>query len=136
MTCFWDGIFRSLLPRDKQTIDMKNNNIYELIKRLKKYASENGKDSFTKIKWNGSHLTTKEIEESLMHIESYDSKTASRGYWCSTCDPFLITLCAILRVKIIHKYLNNNIVYMSDIWNGRTIIYTSNRGHFSFIGNR
>lgn len=84
--------------------------------------------------WNGSELTPKQLEENVEWVKSLNVKTINHGYFCSTCDPYLLLVAQIFRLNIIHTYLNHaiNYTYTGANHNG-TVKVASNRGHFWFV---
>ena len=54
------------------------------------------------------------------------------GHLCGTCDSYLLLLCELLEIRIVHKYNKNSIVYKHKNNNKRTVMYKSDNGHFSF----
>jgi hypothetical protein len=131
MTCFWDGIMKSLNESDKILLNIKNdNNIYNLIDSLK-----NKNIDTVNIHWQHYKLIKSQLIENKEHIKSYNKSEAPSGYLCSTCDPFLILLSEILEKNIIHDYLGNNITYTNTKNKNGTIFYKSDKGHFWFINS-
>jgi len=128
MTCFWDGIMRSLDNNDKKLLELENkNSIYSLIESLKKKNKK-----VENVLWQNSELSNRQKDENKEHIRLYDKNTAKGGYLCSTCDPFLILLCNLLEKDIHHDYLGNKISYKYKNSKKGTYFYKSNRGHFWF----
>lgn len=132
MTCFWDGILNALEPNDftmlsktygRFTVHTKPTN-----KNFVKLLKENNSKT-NHIKWQGNVLSDKELNENFIHIKNFDENSISKGYYCSTCDPFLCLISKIFKVNIIHKYLKNTIEY-TNTSSKKTIHFSSNRGHF------
>ena len=92
MTCFWDAL------RTKLHIKRKMNN-----SKFIDYLKESNKEQ-TAVLWNNSKLSKKQFEENYEHIKDFDKNTIRNGYDCSICDPFLILICDIYSVNIIHNY--------------------------------
>ena len=125
MSCFWDGIFAALTAKDYKFInESQPNSIHELINLLKTRA-----EIPTNVQWNDVQLTKKELEECVEAIAAYDKKNVSTGYWCSTCDPFLLLISHVFHVNIIHDYCSHKIIY-TVVDSRKTICFTSDRGHF------
>ena len=124
---FWDGILKRLNKDDfKSVFKTKKPNNQKFILLLKKFNSKETGD----VKWNGENLTTKEIEENYEHIQDFDINSINGGYFCSTCDPFLILICKLFNVNINHRYCGHMIKY--EITNPiKTLNFKSNSGHFS-----
>lgn len=138
MTCFWDGIIAAIdhdmfmmtfethiEPLDpKQKID----NIKNFIELLKERAI------LTKnVKWNNSKLTEQQLEENLLAIRNYNIDNINDGYDCSICDPFLLLVCELFKVDIIHNFIGNDLIYEYDVkqnTNKKIIKFASNHGHF------
>jgi hypothetical protein len=116
MTCFWDAL------RDK--LNIKKNN-KEFISHLK---GCNKKDN--SILWNDVKLTQKQLEENFEHIRDFNEKNINNGYDCSICDPFLILICEIYNVNILHNYNGYKMKYTKEGGN-KTLNFNSNTGHFS-----
>lgn len=130
MTCFWDGILQNLKDDDFQIAFKCNkpNNI-NFVKLLKDSLNESFHDKSKDINWNGEKLTKQQIKENFEHIKDYNPKSIYGGYWCSTCDPFLILVCILFRVNINHNYCGHLMKY--TILNPRkTLNFKSNSGHF------
>ena len=132
MTCFWDGILNALEPNDftmlskthgRFTIHTKPTN-----KNFVKLLKENNSKT-NHIKWQGNTLSNKELNENFIHIKNFDENSISKGYYCSTCDPFLFLISKIFKVNITHKYLKYIIKYTNNNSN-KTICFSSNRSHF------
>ena len=90
MTCFWDGI------RSKLNINTNNSDFISDLKNKNNKRHE--------IKWNNIEFTKKQLEENYQHIKDFDEKNISNGYDCSVCDPFLILICDLFNISIIHNF--------------------------------
>jgi hypothetical protein len=128
MTCFWDGILKRIsFNKINNVLDAKKRcNVQQFINLLKKNARKT-----TNVKWQGNKLSEKELVENLEHIKTFDVSTIRHGYDCSGCDPFLLLICELFKVNIIHTYCKHKIKY-EYISNEKinTIRFQSNRGHF------
>jgi len=123
MTCFWDSIIRGLYPDYRYTH-------HSLIEYLKK---NNTLQILVLI--NGNGLSNQQIGENNEAVNIYDIRSIFGGYWCSSCDPFLILVCNTFQINIIHKLLNTTIDY--TINNPKfTILLNSNYSHMSFQGRK
>ena len=128
MTCFWNGIIDSLTPKERDILQIRRPIYKELIPVLKQ---KNTKP--ISIKWNGKLLTSKEQNEFVEHIKSYDIKTARNGYYCSVCDPFLALISHLLEVRIVHNYLGKQMIYEPNIQKLKgEKIFSSDKGHFRY----
>ena len=127
MTCFWDGILKSLNISDfkyKFNIDKKLNKV-QFINFLKK------NNKFTKdIIWNNKKLSEKELKENYEAVKNYNIKKINNGHLCSTCDYFLLLICDLFKINIIHFYNKHKIVYKNNTKSRKTITFHSNKRHF------
>lgn len=116
MTCFWDSLRKKLKIKEGNK---------DFILNLKKC---NKKD--TSILWNDLKLTKKQLEENYEHIRDFDETKINNGYYCSVCDPFLILICEIYNVNILHNFNGHKMKYTKG--DGYKILeFKSNTGHFS-----
>ena len=49
-------------------------------------------------------INRKTIEENLTHINDFPINTINGGYFCSTCEPFLLLISEIFSINIIHNF--------------------------------
>ena len=125
MTCYWDGLLRSLDQEDLTLLNSKKNinniNFILLLKKNNKLCEN--------VKWQNNFLSKKLLEENYEMIKDFNENNINQGYDCSSCDPFMILLCELFKININYDYNGNNIQYMID--NSRkTIKYSSNQSHF------
>ena len=125
MTCFWDGILKSLKKDDFDFIGESKKDNYKLIEMLKKKAQP-----MHHILWQGQIIKEREIQEHLEAINDYDINGISNGHLTSTCDSFLLLICQIFHVDIIHYYMNHEIYYKYRGNSRKTLRFSSNNGHF------
>ena len=125
MTCFWDGIMKSLNQNDFNFIKEKKINNHEFIKMLKKRTRK-----MTNVLWQGKPLREQEMNEHIQAIKDYNINGISRGHLTSVCDSFLLLICEIFKVNIIHRYMNIEIKYTNKEYVRKTVHYSSNNGHF------
>ena len=125
MTCFWDGIMKSLTQSDFNFIKEKKTDNIDFIKMLKKRCQLT-----TNVLWQGKPLREQEITEHIKAITEYDINEISNGHLTSVCDSFLLLICELFKVNIIHRYMNIEIKYTNKKQSRKTIHYSSNNGHF------
>lgn len=125
MTCFWDGIMKSLNQSDFNFIKEKKINNLELIKMLKKRVK-----MMKNVLWQGESLREQEINEHIEAIKEYKINGIPNGHLTSVCDSFLLLICELFKVNIIHRYMNIEIKYTNKEQSRKTIHYSSNNGHF------
>ena len=126
MTCFWDSILSSLDSQDFKLlgfIKRPHRNVFIL--KLKE------KNKLINTIWQGNDIKLKEKKEHYNAIKEYDISKIATGHLTSTCDSFLLLLSDILKIKIIHTFLNKNIIYNHPNTIRKTLYFKSNMGHFS-----
>ena len=125
MTCFWDGIIRSLTQEDLQLLNSnKNINNKDFILLLKKNNKicEN-------VKWQEEQLNIELLKENYDMIKNFNENNINQGYDCSSCDPIMILLSELFNITIHHNF-NGNIIKYTYIEPRKTINYKSNQSHF------
>ncbi len=128
MTCFWDGILRSLDDNDFQEFTIKKpSNIIQLVNFLKKY------NTYTlNVDWNGESLNEIQLHENFISIDEFDLNTINDGYFCSCFDPFLFLISELFMLKIKHSYNATPIIYSHKLYK-KTVNYNSNSYHFTSL---
>ena len=107
MTCFWDAIQGTLSDGDYTLLGLQRRPNHQLFINTLKEKNVKPKD----VLWNGKLLIDLEQKEHFQAIAEYDIKRIGVGHWTGACDSFLLLLCQLLNVEIIHKYMNTNIIY-------------------------
>ena len=126
MTCFWDAIISSLNKEDFTILGQSNKpSIKDFIKLLllKNVKVDN-------VKWNDKILTQKEIEEHFEAIKSYTIDNITSGHLTSICDSFLLLICQLLRLNIVHYFLEHKILYSNIHKTRKTLVFGSTKSHF------
>ena len=59
--------------------------------------------------WQGQRIKDREIKEHLQAIKDYEINGIVHGHLTSTCDSFLLLICQLFSVNIIHRYMNHEI---------------------------
>lgn len=121
MSCFWDALIKHIRNEDLKII-LGEQKITPL--NLVKILITKNKIINT-IKINNVELTEKQKTENYEHVKNYDFNTINDGYFCSTCDPFLILISDLLSININNNY-NNNIIEYKPIYHSRYTIYLKN----------
>jgi len=127
MTCFWDGIMKSLNKNDFDLINEKKSSNSELIAMLKRRKVE-----MINVLWENQKLSKNEIKEHLLAIDEYDTNGIPGGHLTSSCDSFLLLICELFKVNIEHMYMINTIKYTNKEDVRKTLYYSSNDKHFVF----
>ena len=125
MTCFWDGIFKSLNNDDFKFIGEKKTNIRNLINILK---IKNTK--MNDVLWQKTKLKKQEIKEHMQAIKDYNVRKINGGHLTSSCDSFLLLVCQLFQVRIIHRYMKNIIIYQNSKKERKTLRFSSFSSHF------
>lgn len=133
MTCFWDGIVRSMDEKDYSKLGiqkLKNHlqNIYQIIQACKNKSQSHN----LSLLWQNKPVTNKEIEEIKEAIRDYNSKGIHNGHLTSICDPFLCFFSSFLGHKITFHYMTNHIIFEPSTTITKEVFYRANRGHFAF----
>ena len=132
MTCFWDGIMSKIPLADMNKYLGGVKNVQDLINLLKARCVMS---LINDVEWNGQPLSPKMIAETKEWVANYNAAAIGGGHDCSVCDPFLILICHIFRVNIIHDYNGHKINYVIASTSANsaarsTISFGSNSGHF------
>lgn len=134
MTCFWDGIMRELKNNYIElpicTIHLNTHTFATFLKsRNTKTYNINWSGSDSKLV-SGTHLPEKLLNENYKSIQEFDVNSIYNGYDCSTCDPFLLLICELFYVSIIHNF-NGIIIKYTNTYKNRAILqFHSNSHHF------
>ena len=127
MSCFWDSLIKSISNEDfinyfdNNKVRTNPHNLGTILKNVNRKT--------VNVLWNDTILTDKMLEENVEAIHSYDINQVQNGYYCSTCDPFLLLLADYLEITIIHNYNNHIMNYTNKINNRYTIKINSDDGH-------
>ena len=124
MSCFWDSLVQSISQEDKTVFFDNNLNLTHFVTILK-----NNNILTHNIIWNNQTLTEQLLKENKEAIDTYDINTIYNGYYCSTCDPFLLLLSEFLLIEIQHNYNNNLMIYKNTKKNRYIIKIQSNNDH-------
>ena len=121
MSCFWDALIKHIKNEDLKIILREQkitplNLVNSLITKNKIVNT---------IKINNLELSEKQKKENFDHIKDFDLNTINDGYFCSTCDPFLILISDLLSININNNY-NNNLIEYKPIYHSRYTIYLKN----------
>lgn len=125
MTCFWDGIFKSLNNDDLKLIGEKKTNIRNFINILKIKNTE-----MNDVLWQNTKLKKQEIKEHMTAIKDYKICKINGGHLTSSCDSFLLLICQLFQVKIIHRYMKHTIIYQNSKKERKTLHFSSSGSHF------
>ena len=125
MTCFWDGIFKSLKHDDFKFIREKKTNIRNLINILKNKNTE-----MNDVYWQKTKLKKQEIKEHMTAIKDYKINKINGGHLTSSCDSFLLLVCQLFQVKILHRYMKHTIIYQNSKKERKTLKFSSSNSHF------
>ena len=118
MSCFWDGL------RSKLKITHVDNVTF-----VKHLQSQNTSTHTGKVLWNKIKLTKQCRLEHYHHIKHYDLAQINHGYLCSSCDAFLVLICALFQTNIHHNFNGNVMTY--ELPSATSTIYCqSNSNHF------
>lgn len=132
MTCFWDGLLSKItigeinkaLSPECQFITISREKFIMLL-------VENCTTTYN-VTWNSSFIPEQEMRENMEWIRGYNIRQIIQGHQCSSCDPFLLLICQLFNVNIIHNYNGHIIKYVNikEINRKKTLNFESDSGHF------
>ena len=121
MSCFWDALIKHIKNEDLKIILQEQK--ISPINIVKSLINKN--KIINTVKINNLELTEKQKTENLDHVKNYNIDTINNGYFCSTCDPFLILISDLLSITINNNY-NQNIIEYKPIYLSRYTIFLKN----------
>lgn len=124
MTCVWRALLHGLRnDSDATGLIGEMRTEPNLVRAL---MSNNGPTP--DVLWQGQHLSNQSQKENQMWIRDYDVDSISGGHLVSMADPFMILLCQLLNISIVHngKYGSVTIGTKSPRY---TITLASDGGH-------
>ena len=126
MTCVWDALKSKIRADDlNRVLGVPAPSARQFVLGLK---SKNR--ATVGVKWQGKELTRREMEENMKWIEAHDVNTIGNGYDCSCADPYIMLVCHLFNIRIIHQYLNTPIVYDPPGASRYELHFSNNHGHF------
>jgi hypothetical protein len=118
MTCFWVGVMQGL----DISCDIVNF-IYSLKRKVRQTKH---------VSCNGIRLTSNQLLENMRAVKQYAISSANQGYDCSAFDPFLMLICELYSINIVHIYRGIVITYKNESSSNKTVHVESDGGHFWF----
>jgi hypothetical protein len=113
MTCVWDSLIAGIPAEEFCGSKKINKSINK--NKLKPDIFINLLKHFNKktenITVNNTKLTEKELEENYNTIDQFQILNLKKGYFCSTADPFLLSVCEIFQCSIWNDYCGETIKY-------------------------
>ena len=127
MTCFWEGLFKSLKQEDFDlfNIQKKDLNLKSFILFLKQKNIKTNN-----VLWNQKPLKKKELQENYQAVKDLDEKKINHGYLCSSCDPFLLLISELFMINIVYNFNGTPFEYRNLKKCRKKINYKSSKTHF------
>lgn len=132
MTCFWDGLIKGLVKADYKKTGIKKP--FKSADSIFGYLKKNNQLTYDVKYQIGDQyveLSDQQLKENYNHIKNY--KFSRDGYICSTCEPFLLLIVQLFKVRIVHEGIYHKSVYSCENYN-RTLWFSSDISHFWFNG--
>ena len=126
MTCFWKGFMNCLSDTDVQFsrgLSRLPQHEHEFVHFLQKNNIR-----ANDVSWQHQPVSSRLQEESFQAVKALESNTIGEGYWCSTCDPFILLISQLFQIDVHHRFCGHLVVY-SVPHPRKTIYVTSDRGH-------
>ena len=96
MSCFWQAVTRKIAA-------LKNHDPSTVIRALQSV------NCLTKdVRWDQEVLSAKLLEENFEWVKEYNPLQYSNGHDTSICDPFLLLICQVYCVNLVHVYTGPN----------------------------
>ena len=129
MSCFWEGIIKTLNENEKSKLSLANGaSKIELVKCLKR-KSYHLTDA--NVLWQGEKLKKQLCNELKMWVDNYNEQNINNGHDTSSCDPFLVLLCELLDWNITFMYTGSKISFENgNSGKKRLVKFGANTHHF------
>ena len=124
MTCFWDGILKSLNENEYTRLGVSDKTPQALLNAFKQVAQ-----TATSVKWQGQTVTVQLLRESQDVVQKY---CIQDGHLTGAFDPFMIVLADVLQNNITFHF-NGTIISYSVENPNRTLTYKATTSHFSVL---
>lgn len=106
MTCFWNALIHKIKREDLRTfLGIGQPNPLRLFEALRKQNVET-----VGMKWQGEELSPQFLKENVEYIRGYDVPLHA-GTDCGSCNPFLLLVGHLLRIRIINTYMGHETIY-------------------------
>jgi hypothetical protein len=139
MSCFWDGILRSLELQDfyylgrsprVRPLEPRESPKPLTARQLANFLKNHNRLT-TGIRCNDKiPLRAPQLQENFDAIAQFDVDGIYEGYLCSTSDPFLCLVSFLFEVEIQHDFNGVTITYSTESRPRRIIRYRSDSNHF------
>lgn len=126
MSCFWDALVRELSEEETDRAGLRG------IRSPQRFADclkASAVHAFVTTKWQGDEVGEKQRRENAAAVQNYDTKTVGEGYWCGSCDPFLLLVSHVAGVHIRHVTPSGVFEYTSQYPKARWMELRSNSSH-------
>ena len=126
MSCYWDALIRELSDEEAKRAGLDGRKSpREFAQRLKDLAPS----AFVMTKWQGSDISEQQRRENAAAVAAYDVATVNNGYFCGSCDPFLLLVSHVAGVHIRHHTPTGTFEYTSQYPQSRWMVLRSTTNH-------
>jgi hypothetical protein len=126
MTCVWNSLIHGLEDHLSEISLPYKVKPYDFVKKIKSLNT-----LIATIIVDDEELTKKQIQENFDAIKEFKVEHINEGYYCSTCDPYLILICHVFSCSIHHNY-NGHIIKYEHVKPRFILHLQSNRSHMTF----
>lgn len=135
MSCFWDSLSDAIMHPKLAEYRKKYNiqdNKHLHPKAVAKFFKQHNIPT-PNTEWQNTKITMKQMKENYEAIHSYNLKTVSDGYLCSTCEPFLYLFAELFEITIEHQYMRSLITYTNTKNSCHVVKFRSSNTHIDYI---
>lgn len=126
MTCFWKGLLDCLNEDDFALLQCERPRSEKTFVKCLKHCNRKA----VHVKWQDITCSDQFLSECAEAVQNLNENNIHQGYWCSTCDPFLLLVSELFQLNIEHMYCGHRVLYQYNTGARRTIRVRSNTGHF------
>ena len=126
MTCFWKGLLSCLDEQDFALLQTRKPRTEADFAYLLQHCNRAAKS----VQWQNTVCPQQFRHECVEAVRNLKVSQIGGGYWCSTCDPFLLLVSELFQINIHHQYCGHLILYTNTKTARKTIYVKSNNSHF------